>query len=552
MSLLKNLLSPVQNCEEIAILFCNQLQVKITDSSLTRDLQEHPDYPSLLSTSDVFKNYGINNISIKTTAENLSKLPAPFMAQVKGAKTGEQLFAIVTEVSTDKLNWYNPENKKLETITHTAFTEIFTGYVQLAEVDEHAGEKDYEQKHKKEQTRHFITNSVALSFPLLTIVIAAISAWRVGFSVSIFPIVFTVLTLIGVIVGALLLLYEVDQYNPTLQKVCHAGKKTNCAAILNSNASKIFGISWAAIGFTYFAGVLFSLLGSGIVSPSFLSIASWLNAIVLPYIIYSIYYQWRIAKQWCPMCLAVQAVLFLQFMTALVGGFHTLLPITELELTSVFSTTICFVIPFFAVLLLVPSLEKAKESKKSKIDLQRLKHNPQIFDALLTKQKQITASTDGLGITLGNPDAKYKLTKVCNPNCAPCASAHPIIEDLMYNNSDLQLQLIFTSTPSEEDKRNPPTRHLLAIAEKKDSHLTEQALNDWYLAENRDYSKNDYEKFAAKYPMNGELNQQTEKVKAMYEWCDKEDIQYTPTFFINGHQLPEMYSLADLQYFLSV
>ena len=52
--------------------------------------------------------------------------------------------------------------------------------------------------------------------------------------------------------------------------------------------------------------------------------------------------------------------------------------------------------------------------------------------------------------------------------------------------------------------------------------------------------------------MNGELKLQTEKVKAMHDWCNEVDIQFTPTFFINGHQLPEIYSLADLQYFLSV
>ena len=87
MSIIKNLISPLQNCEETAIRFCNQLNVKITETTLIKDLLEHPDYPSLLSTSDVFKNYGIDNLSIKTTVENLSKLPLPFIAQVKGTKS---------------------------------------------------------------------------------------------------------------------------------------------------------------------------------------------------------------------------------------------------------------------------------------------------------------------------------------------------------------------------------------------------------------------------------------------------------------------------------
>ena len=109
------------------------------------------------------------------------------------------------------------------------------------------------------------------------------------------------------------------------------------------------------------------------------------------------------------------------------------------------------------------------------------------------------------------------------------------------------MQVIFTASPEEGDSRNAPVKHLLAITEKGDALLTEQALDDWYLAE-----KKDYDAFANKYPMNGELKLQTEKVKAMHDWCKDVDIQFTPTFFINGFQLPEMYSLADLQYFLSV
>ncbi|PUZ29772.1 hypothetical protein DCC81_10130 [Chitinophaga parva] len=38
----------------------------------------------------------------------------------------------------------------------------------------------------------------------------------------------------------------------------------------------------------------------------------------------------------------------------------------------------------------------------------------------------------------------------------------------------------------------------------------------------------------------------------MYEWCKKTNVTFTPTFFLNGYQLPENYSISDLKYFLSV
>ena len=70
-------------------------------------------------------------------------------------------------------------------------------------------------------------------------------------------------------------------------------------------------------------------------------------------------------------------------------------------------------------------------------------------------------------------------------------------------------------------------------------------MDDWYLPE-----KKGYELFAAKYPMNGELLEQGKKIEAMDKWCKAIDIQATPTIFINGYQLPDAYSIEDLQYFL--
>ena len=90
---------------------------------------------------------------------------------------------------------------------------------------------------------------------------------------------------------------------------------------------------------------------------------------------------------------------------------------------------------------------------------------------------------------------------------------------------------------------------MLAIAEKSnnDEETIKHALDDWYFSD-----KKDYKVFAEKYPLNGELQQQDEKVAAMRDWCEKADIKFTPTFFVNGYQLPDIYTINDLTYFLSV
>ncbi len=51
--------------------------------------------------------------------------------------------------------------------------------------------------------------------------------------------------------------------------------------------------------------------------------------------------------------------------------------------------------------------------------------------------------------------------------------------------------------------------------------------------------------------MNGVLKQQDEKVEAMSTWFKETGIAFTPTFFVNGYQLPDIYKVGDLKYFLS-
>ncbi len=46
------------------------------------------------------------------------------------------------------------------------------------------------------------------------------------------------------------------------------------------------------------------------------------------------------------------------------------------------------------------------------------------------------------------------------------------------------------------------------------------------------------------------LSQQKGKIGAMHDWCEETAITFTPTFFINGYQLPSLYSVSDLKYFL--
>lgn len=521
------------------------LDVRLSRSTLKKEIEEHPDYPSLLSVGDVLASHGIENLAAKFDTDKLDAIPVPFITLLKSEKYRTEFFTVVKAIHGDSIVFFDPEKHRWTKDSREDFVKRCSGIVLLAEAGENAGEKDFFQKRREEKRLAFSRYLAACCIPALVLAAGLFSFLHSGMA-ALLPFLFTLLTLAGSLTGVLLLWYELDQYNPMLQQICSAGRKANCSAVLHSKGARIFGIPWSVIGFTYFAGSLACLLVSGISNPVTLWLLSWLNLAACGYIAYSLYYQWRVARQWCVLCLTVQAILALQCIVAFTAGWHGLFPAPSLSAGLLLQVLAAFAIPFIAVTLLMPALRKAKESRQSKTELQRLKHNPQIFEALLARQKAVTESTEGLGITLGNPQAAHKIIKVCNPYCGPCATAHPLIDELLDSNPDIQLQIIFTASNQENDLKAPPVKHLLAIAEQQDESATRQALDDWYLA-----PKKDYEAFAMKYPMNGELKRQEEKLQAMHEWCNKTEIMFTPTFFVNGHQLPNNYSVADLKYFLS-
>jgi Protein-disulfide isomerase len=146
---------------------------------------------------------------------------------------------------------------------------------------------------------------------------------------------------------------------------------------------------------------------------------------------------------------------------------------------------------------------------------------------------------------IGNPDAEYEIVKVCNPYCGPCAKAHPELDALIHSNPNIKVRIIFTATGEENDRRTLPVQHLLAIQERDGREQVQKAVDNWYMAETRDYTA-----FSNKYPMDGELKKQRYKIEDMHRWCQQMKITVTPTFFINGFQLPDSYRIEELKHIL--
>lgn len=545
---LEKLFNPRHNTVVITERFLELLGVPYSKNQLEKDLEEHPDFPSLLSISDTLANYNIENISIQVDRDKMMDLPAPFITQIKLSRKGGELFTVVRQMDGQLMNFFNPERQYWQHTTVDDFVEKTSRVILLGEVKGNAHTKDFKEEIRVDKRRRLVSYLSALAIPGI-LALASILAFLKSGSNAFLPVLFSFLTLSGAILSILLLWYDIDRSNPVLQQVCFSGnnKAVNCAAILQSKGSRIAGVRWSAVGFIYFGGSLLSLLLGGLLNIKILYILSWLSLLAALYIPFSIYYQWKVVKQWCVLCLFVQLVLALQFILNFVGNWQGLISFSGIDQATAISEVVAFSIPVLMVSLALPAYQRAKESIQNEHELRRFKNNPEIFDDMLLKQKGVSEDPDGLGFILGNPGAIHKIIKVCNPYCGPCARVHPVVEELLASNPNVQVQMIFTAKDDENDKRAAAVKHLLAIAAENDKEKLKAALDDWYLPEKKDYNV-----FSEKYPVNGELEKQGEKLTKMSDWCEKMGVKGTPTFFVNGHKLPRAYEVGDLKYFLSV
>lgn len=64
------------------IVFLKLLGVKVTNTSVDETLQNHPDYPGLLSISDSLSRWNVPNAALKINFSQIDEIESPFIAFV--------------------------------------------------------------------------------------------------------------------------------------------------------------------------------------------------------------------------------------------------------------------------------------------------------------------------------------------------------------------------------------------------------------------------------------------------------------------------------------
>jgi len=527
------------------------LHVPFTDFHLNELIKLHPNSGNLLGVSDILYQYNVANLSLKIDHQDLLKIEPPFLVQLYSTRNQE--FAVVTRVDTDHVEYFSEKGAKTKLIIDN-FMKSWTGVVLLTETSEKSGEADLVMNQRKQLFAW-------LRLPLIITALLSYVAWFAYRNFTVIPfslINYSILTLfymLGSAVSVLLLIQTIDKSNPFVNKICALAKtNSHCSDVLDGPAAKFFGIiSWSEVGFVFFVGNLLTLL----FVPQVKDLMFWINVMALPYTIWSVYYQGKIAKQWCVFCLSIQVLLWFCFIGLLTTGISfSLSDLISIPYHDLLQTMFCFSLPVLGLWFAIPYIKKAQLLTPAMQELNKIKANENIFEAVLKTQKQVEINDDVKSIVFGNPEVSFVITMVTNPYCGPCARMHHKLEALLMQYGDfIQLNIIYAvgnHQPEENDnikliteKRNKAIRTLIAIYLKYGVEESLHIYKEWYAG-----AKDDIERFIKKYPV--EINDvQTDKIISFHnEWCQIANIEATPTLYVNGCELPGWYNVDDLKYFI--
>lgn len=501
------------------------LKVKHT-SELKKVCLKLPFMDTLYGYSSLLKKYNVDNLVFDMTDEKKNLMSCRLPAIVP---FGEG-FVIVYRIS-DTFIYYWEDGRRCSSSLDDFFQK-WSGVVLLAETTKSSIEPDY--------MRHLISEYLKKS--CLSLLLFAVGFWICGLIAKQAPyspviLVSVLLNILGAYVSFLLYQKDFRLSHSYVDKICTYIKSGSCDNVINSPEGKFLGVvSWSLVGLGYFMSNIFLLISY----PQYYIFFYCVSILVLPYSFWSIWCQKVKLKQWCVLCLVVQALLWLIFLNNLVF-FHDKLSFP----TDVWPWLITFVIyslPFSLLFLYTLKRKERQEMRGAYRRFLELKYDEELFKYSLYKSNKYLDYREVSSVFVGNKNAKVVITLITNLFCTPCAYMHSRIKALEGQlEEDVCLQYIFLSPTEEIEKYS---KGLISLYKRKGESEFSQSLDRWFKNDRTDI---DNEINSKSY--NQECDSESEYIKHK-SFIERYDIHRTPTILINGCVLPDFYEVEDLIYML--
>jgi len=503
--------------------------INLHQEELKLQLLSHPSYPSLHSVTGALHHFGVPNVAVKipATLETLGQTPTCFMASVD-VDSGNELVLVEKRKSGIRVTF---QNNQSEIFSVEKFLTSWTGVIVAIEKDDTVTEVS--QNLLGPLATGFL---YLLGFVLLGYVLYTIS--------DLFARTHFILSAIGVVISVFIVEHELGLQSAKANSFCNLSENTSCDAILNSKGATLFGFlkltDMSIVLFTCccFSWALFA--ANGISNFTLMSIVILL---AFPFTLYSLYYQYRIVKKWCPLCLGIAGVLLLQ--TASLAFANLSIESIAINLKEVLLLLTSFIAIVGSWSFLKPLLKKQQTLKTLEVEHYKFKRNFSLFNALHKENDLVDDVSIPGEIVFGNENAPLGLTLVTSPLCHFCKKAHEDIEKiLVQTKNNVKITIRFNvDTETKEGELYKVVSQLLHIYHTEGKAACLLALKTLYA--------NDANVPEWVGQQNIHFSPAYDKImRQQKDWCQENAINFTPALYLNNRQFPLEYDRMNLLYFI--
>ena len=517
------------------------LQVPVTNEYLRNLILEQLYHGSIQTITEILNDLNVESKVYQLEEKDLQLLECPVIVHFKKS---ENKFVVVVELHDEDIKYYDPIKNKYIRETKTLFFEKWTGVVLIPFTDERSGDPDY-LKHTQEECKEKLINTgiyagifVGIFLLFIQILLShphEFLIWLPVFLVKIIAL-FVVLQILKI---------ELGESNSFITKVC---KTTDCGKVLHSKASKLFSwLSMGDLGVIYFGMGTFLLMIAPFINElaSIVYLLFFLNLFTLPYTIFSISYQRFILKTWCPFCLMIMGILWVEFFFGLTVAWTEIFPLSAFMLLLFGLVAIATSIGW---VVLKTILNKANLSESMRKYVNIIKKDTKLFKAVLSTENYIQEFISNTEIVLGNKEAENVLIAVISPYCPSCAVLYQSIKIFLTSRSDLvKVILRFKTEDRENGWDNQIIEYLLTFSINNMKEKALLILEKWYSMENKNL---DLWKKKCEIEHVVVSNEAKQMRKEYHNWFFSAEIQGAPAMILNNKLVPRYYTFDDIKYFL--
>lgn len=448
---------------------------------------ENPHAENLFGVLRMLSFYGIVGKSVRIAGtENYRNIEAPAIVQRK-----DETFVLVTRIEGDRFTFTDGEQE--EEMTMEQLAEKATGVVSMLSCETPIDEPDY-GKHRLDDTWQKVSRWMWL--PLA----AGLIGWGIAYLAHHSSLSYQLLLLLSAIGLTLCILLhrqwlgtgnaveKICQWMTDRQKTLRWLPASRCS---EAHATFVFNrwFDLSEVGSAFFATLLLSPLLWPMRFMLWPALTLLLTA-ALPFTVWSVWWQMGRKKTWCPLCLAVQLLLWV--LAALC--WRTMLTTPALAFSGDALVVVAILLLVWLALLsfmqhVVTALyTQSSDARKYRRLYTRLKGERSVIAALMQGDMRLHGKE------------MHTIEAGISPTCPHCRRVEAQLERLQQFSDRYSVQL-----------------HYLAVHEGDDA-LIEARIG-------------------------------AEQAAADMQWSKERDVKGTPAIFIDGHEMPRYYEIKDILYY---